>query len=210
MHQQLRFWHHRINYTLTIHSYTKLGTEHQPNGLPTHQSYSDPRHSNLIITNPFGADTQSVNWPQVSKLCPMAWPHSALPWVTGQQATLTSQMPIIWLISWTIDIDCRKPRISPIKYRAWICKYTPYLQHIGAETKCPPFTKQHFQMHFLNVWIPIKISLELVPRGSINNIPALVQIMARRLDGAKPLSEPMMVSLPKHICVSRPQWVKVM
>ena len=29
-----------------------------------------------------------------------------------------------------------------------------------------------------NIWIPIKISLKFVPKGSINNIPALVQIMA--------------------------------
>ena len=59
-----------------------------------------------------------------------------------------------------------------------------------------------------NVWIPIKISLKFVPKGRINNIPALVQIMAWRRPGDKPLSEPMMVSLPTHICVTRPQWVK--
>ena len=58
-----------------------------------------------------------------------------------------------------------------------------------------------------NVWIPIKISLEFVPKGPINNIPALVQIMAWRRPGDKPLSEPMMVGLPTHICVTRPQWV---
>ena len=33
--------------------------------------------------------------------------------------------------------------------------------------------------------------------------------MACRLVGAKPLSEPMMVSLLTHICVTRPQWVKI-
>ena len=32
--------------------------------------------------------------------------------------------------------------------------------------------------------------------------------MAWRLSGDKPLSEPMMVGLPTHICVTRPQWVK--
>ena len=42
-----------------------------------------------------------------------------------------------------------------------------------------------------NVWISIKISLEFVPKGPIN-IPALVQIMAWRRTGDKPLSEPMM------------------
>ena len=59
-----------------------------------------------------------------------------------------------------------------------------------------------------NVWIPIKISLKFVPKCPINNIPALVWIMAWRRPGNKPLSEPMMVSLTTHICVTRPQWVK--
>ena len=59
-----------------------------------------------------------------------------------------------------------------------------------------------------NVWISIKLSLKFVPKGPINNIPALVPIMAWRRSGDKPLSEPMMVSLPTHICVTRPQWVK--
>ena len=59
-----------------------------------------------------------------------------------------------------------------------------------------------------NVRISIKFSLKFVPKGPINNIPALVQIMAWRCPGDKPLSEPMMVSLTMHICVTRPQWVK--
>ena len=72
------------------------------------------------------------------------------------------------------------------------------------------FPDDIFKWIFLNenVWIPIKISLKFVPKGPINNIPALVQIMAWRRPGDKPLSEPMMVSLPTHICVARPQWVK--
>ena len=45
------------------------------------------------------------------------------------------------------------------------------------------------------------------PKGSINNILALVQIMTWRRPGDKPLSEPIMVRLPTHICVTRPQWV---
>ena len=54
----------------------------------------------------------------------------------------------------------------------------------------------------------IWISLKFVPKGPINNIPALVRIMAWRRPGDKPLSEPMIVRLPTHICVTRPQWVK--
>ena len=61
-----------------------------------------------------------------------------------------------------------------------------------------------------NVWILLTISLMFVPKGPINNIPTLVQVMARRHPGDKPLSEPMMVSLSTHICVTRPQWVKVL
>ena len=71
------------------------------------------------------------------------------------------------------------------------------------------FADDIFKRIFLNenFWIPIKISLKFVPKGSINNILALVQIMAWRRPGDKPLSEPMMVNLPTHICVTRPQWV---
>ena len=54
----------------------------------------------------------------------------------------------------------------------------------------------------------MKISLKFAPKGPNNDIQALVQIMAWRRPGDKPLSEPMMVSLLTHICVNRPQWVK--
>ena len=66
-----------------------------------------------------------------------------------------------------------------------------------------------FKCIFLNenVWIPIKISLKFVPKGPINYIPALVQIMAWRWPDDKPLSETMMVRLLMHICVTRPKWV---
>ena len=72
------------------------------------------------------------------------------------------------------------------------------------------FADDTFKHIFLNenVRIAIKISLKFVPQGAINNIPVLVQIMAWRRPGDKPLSEPMMVSLPTHICVTQPQWVK--
>ena len=59
-----------------------------------------------------------------------------------------------------------------------------------------------------NVWISIKTSLKFVLSGPINNIPAMVQIMAWRRIGDKPLSEPMMLSLLTHIRVTRPQWDK--
>ena len=58
-----------------------------------------------------------------------------------------------------------------------------------------------------NARISTKISLKFGPRGPINNIPALVQIMAWRRPSDKPLSEPVVVSLQMHISVGRPQWV---
>ena len=60
-----------------------------------------------------------------------------------------------------------------------------------------------------NCCILIKFSLKYVRKGPIDNNPALVQIMAWCRSGDKPLSEPMMISLPMHICVTRPQWVNM-
>ena len=80
----------------------------------------------------------------------------------------------------------------------------PY-SHIEAETKLVfHFADDIFKCIFMNanVWMLLKI----VPKGLINNIPALVQIMAWRRSGDKPLSEPMMVTLLTYICVTRPQW----
>ena len=83
------------------------------------------------------------------------------------------------------------------------------IQHIEVETTRAPFVADDIFNYILlneNIWIPMKISLEFVPKGPINNIPALVHIMAWCRLGDKPLSEPMMVSLITHICVTRPQW----
>ena len=72
------------------------------------------------------------------------------------------------------------------------------------------FTDVTFKHIFLdeNGRIVIKISLKFVPKGPINNIPALVQIMVWCPLGNKPLSEPMMVKLLMHMYVTLPQWVK--
>ena len=60
-----------------------------------------------------------------------------------------------------------------------------------------------------NVWTSIQISLKFVPTGPIDNITAQVQIMAWHRPGDKPLCEQMMIISLTHICVTRPQWVKV-
>ena len=117
--------------------------------------------------------------------------------------------------------DCRlgSKWFVPQSHIVFKCHYSasPYttLTPIWFNTLRPRQNEHHFaddifKCIFLNenVSISIKIWLKFVPKGPINNIPALVQIMAWRRTGDKPLSEPMMVNLPTHICVTRPQWVK--
>ena len=55
-------------------------------------------------------------------------------------------------------------------------------------------TDDNFKCIFLNEndRIPIRISLKFVPRSAINNKPALVQVMAWRRTGDKPLPELML------------------
>ena len=57
-------------------------------------------------------------------------------------------------------------------------------------TKWPPFLR-YFKRIFLNEMLNfLKISLKFVPKGPIYNKSALVQVMAWRRTGAKPLPEP--------------------
>ena len=100
-------------------------------------------------------------------------------------------------------------------YNRCLVLHEEQIPQITLNTLGPGRNRRHFaddifKSIFLNEnrWISIKISLKFVPKGPINNIPALVQIMAWRRPGDKPSSEPMMISLPTHICVTRPQWVK--
>ena len=53
-----------------------------------------------------------------------------------------------------------------------------------------------------NIFVLFKISLKFLPKGPIHNIPAMVQIMAWYRPGDKPLSEPKIVSLLTHICLT--------
>ena len=65
-------------------------------------------------------------------------------------------------------------------------------QHIEPRQNGRHIADDIFKCIFLNenIWISIK---KFVPKGPINNIPALIQIMAWCRPGDKPLSEPMMV-----------------
>ena len=97
-----------------------------------------------------------------------------------------------------------------IRMQSWGSEASPdfALTHWGRNKMAAIFPDDILIRIFFNenVWIPIEMSLKFVPKGPINNIPALVQIMAWRWQGDKPLSEPMVVWLSTHICVTRPQW----
>ena len=67
--------------------------------------------------------------------------------------------------------------------------------------------RPHFQMDFLQWKYLDYNSLKFVPKGSINYISSLVQIMAWCQTGDKPLSEPMMVISPMYISITCPHWV---
>ena len=92
----------------------------------------------------------------------------------------------------------------------WTSQAARALLTYWCRDKMAPFRRRYFQIIFLNenVRISIKISLKFVPKVHINNNRPLVQIMAWRRPGDKPLSEPMMESLLTQICVTRPQWLK--
>ena len=64
------------------------------------------------------------------------------------------------------------------------------------------FVDDTFKRIFVNenVKISINISLKFVPKGLINNIPALVQIMDHYLNQ-------WWLIYWRHICVTRPQWI---
>ena len=102
-----------------------------------------------------------------------------------------------------IDMECINSTISTYDLRM--------INTLRPRQNGSHFADDIFKCIFLNenVWFRIKISLKFVPKGPINIIPSLVQIMAWRRPGDKPSSEPMMVSLTTHICVTRPQWVKM-
>ena len=51
-----------------------------------------------------------------------------------------------------------------------------------------------------NVYISIMISLKYVPKSLVGNMPALVQIMAWRRAGDKPLSEPIKIFTTTYRC----------
>ena len=68
------------------------------------------------------------------------------------------------------------------------------LTHLPLDKMAAILADDNFKWIFLNEndRIPIRISLKFVPKSSIDNTPALVQVRAWRRTGDKPLPEPML------------------
>ena len=66
------------------------------------------------------------------------------------------------------------------------------LKHIDAETKWPLFSRRHFQVHFRE-WKCIHFDWNFNAVCSVNNIAALVQMIALHRPGDKQSSAPMLV-----------------
>ena len=80
------------------------------------------------------------------------------------------------------------PFFSDFSY-CWILCH--YLDNLLRQRRNRCHFADIFKCIFLNenVWISIDVPLKFVPKGPINNIPALVQIMAWHRLGDKPLSQ---------------------
>ena len=106
------------------------------------------------------------------------------------------QTGMMWLNSYS------KIKIAPLLL-------ADILTHWGQDKMVDIFQTRFSNAFFFNenIWISIPYSLKFVPKGPINKIPALVQIMAWHGPGDKPSSESLMVRLSTHICGTLPQWV---
>ena len=148
-------------------------------------------------------------------LCVCAWHISSL-WMFWWDLKLDEHLcvrrnscyPHVCAISigYWFSGECIMNMIRPIVVGGY-CWLFPCINTLRPRQNGCQFPKYIFKWIFLNenAWNSINISLKFVPRGPINYIPTLVQVMAWRRSGDKPLSEPMMVRLPTHICVTRSQ-----
>ena len=123
----------------------------------------------------------------------------------GTKQLLRPMMTFYQFVNWTCNYkpqwnfnEMIKVFIQQIHLKWSSAKWQPFCLGLSLNILTPRRNRQHFtddifKRIFLNenVWISIKISLKFVPRGPINNIQALVQIMDWRHPSDKPLSEPM-------------------
>ena len=94
-------------------------------------------------------------------------------------------------------------KMSSPKWRPF-CLGLNVLTHWGRDKMAAIFqTTFSIAFYWITMYeLRMRFHWSLFSKGEINNIPALVQIVAWRRPGDKPLSETMMVSLLTHMCVT--------
>ena len=113
-----------------------------------------------------------------------------------------------FIITWGEWVQMNKVRVG------WGCsgklRLMTSINTLSPRENGDHFADDIFKCIFMNenVWISIKISLKFVHKGPINNNPALVQIMACRRVGDKPLSEPMLTQFTDAYMRHEGRWVK--
>ena len=146
------------------------------------------------IRNFYSGKMATLHWNDLQWI-PFPWELPESPQVKPILPKGMSSTCLLYLI-----VSIKKP---------WLCSCHITINTLRPRRNGQLFADDIFKRIFMNenTWISIEISLKFVPKGPINDIPAVVQIMAWRRPGDKPLSEPMMDSSPTNICVTRPQWV---
>ena len=171
---------------------------------------------------------ETLQWIRTSGFPPSNWHREVVPIIPINMAQLYQQHPVLYDYPDNFRLPWRISRQFPLFHHqsiSWILIYSKdlrkrFLWKYDANLCLPintlrwkqdgcHFPDDIFKCIFLNenLSISIEILIKFVPMGPINNIPALIQIMAWHQPGDKTLSETMMVSLMKHICVTRPPWV---
>ena len=109
---------------------------------------------------------------------------------------------------WTLKFE-RSPRFEGITLRSPRIECFTYFWGWSSTWKRPPFRTRHFQCIFMNekFCISVRISLTSVPEGQIDNNSALVEIMAWRRTGAKPLPQPMLTQFTDGYMWHKGRWV---
>ena len=114
----------------------------------------------------------------------LTWTHIISTWKDGLPFEMRPKLSV-----------CPLPKLLQAPWLThWSWDKTAVISHTTFSNAFSCMKMCKFRLNFTEVWI--------------NNITALVQIMAWRWPSNKPLSEPTMVSMLTHICVTRLQWVK--
>ena len=157
-----------------------------------HDGVSNHQHHNCLLNRLFKSRSKKTSKLHVTGLCEGNSPE------TGEfptQRPVTRKMfPFDDVImSWTKDgLVCW--HIIYVTRPGWVNTLRP-------TQNCHRFADDIFKCIFFNenIWFLLENSFKVVPMDRINNIPELVQIIAWRRPGDKPLSEPVLVSLLAHM-----------